>query len=414
MAGFEAPTDGPAAAGNRSGRWTVLAIALATQTATSIVAFALPVLLPFVKSDLHLTFAQAGLLANFAFLGVMLTTAVAGWAVDAVGDRFVLVAGAFVTGSAAVACGLAPSLAILLATLLMMGGGIGTATPAGSIAVRSAFPRRLRGTVMGIRQTGVPLGTFLGALILPWIALRGGWREALEVAGAATVVMAVLTRFIYQPGPRSGGGDWRSVGLMNALTRDVAVAGVVGLLLFGAQVTVVTYLVAFLIQDWGINLIAAGAFLAAANLAGGAGRLLWGLISDRPLKGSRRHAIVLAAATGALGSVWLALLPSGAPLPVLVLGILVCAGGAIGWNGVQISLLSELVEPGVEGRAVGMGLMIQQPGIFVGPFVFGLVIDVTHSFRAAWLLLVAYFALATLLVFAVRERPRGIAATQSR
>jgi MFS family permease len=393
--------------GHRSGRWTVLAIALASQIATSVVAFALPVLLPFVKSEYHLTFAAAGLVVNFAFVGVMLTTALAGWAVDAFGDRFVLITGCLVTGVAAIVCGLAPNLAVLLAVLVLMGGGIGTTTPAGSIAVRSAFSVYMRATVMGIRQTGVPIGALLGALVLPWIAVRGGWRDALAVAGVMALAMAILTRAVYRPVPRSDGPNWRGLGLLQTLTREIAVASGAGLLLVAGQIAVMTYLVAFLIHDRGMGVTAAGAYLGAANLAGAVGRVAWGILSDRMLGGSRRYAILLAGATAALGSAGLAFLPIDTPTPVLGVAVLVCAVGAIGWNGVQISLLSELAAPGAEGRAVGMGIMLQQPGMLIGPFLFGLVVDASGSFRAAWLLLVAYFVLAILVISAVREAPRS-------
>jgi cyanate permease len=45
--------------------------------------------------------------------------------------------------------------------------------------------------------------------------------------------------------------------------------------------------------------------------------------------------------------------------------------------------------------------------MLIGPFLFGLVVDASGSFRAAWLLLVAYFVLAILVISAVREAPRS-------
>lgn len=82
----------------RSGRWVILSVALAIQMATSIVAAALVVLLPLVKAEFHLTFAQAGVVVNFTYVGGFFTIALAGWAVDALGDRLVLVLGGVLTG----------------------------------------------------------------------------------------------------------------------------------------------------------------------------------------------------------------------------------------------------------------------------------------------------------------------------
>ena len=388
-----------------SPRWTVLAVALAVQTATSLVAAGMPVLLPFVKDEFRLSFAQAGLVANFSFVGGFLVIALAGLAVDALGDRFVLVLGGVVAGTFAIAVALASSLWVLLVLLLLMGAGISMPTPAGSVAVRNAFPLRLRGSVMSIRQTGIPLGAFFAALILTPIALVGGWRVGMAVAGAIALTVALAGLVIYRSASRPAAAEGQGRGFRNVMNRDSTLAATGGVFLVAAQMSILTYLVAFLIHDRGLSLTTAAAFLAVSQLAGAGGRILWGVVSDRLLGGSRRTALLLAAATGAAGSLVLAALPPATPLPLLAAAILACTVGAVGWNGVQISFLSELARPGSEGRSVGVALMIQQPGILAGPFLFGLVVDATGSFRAAWLLQAGFLAAAMAIMAATRERP---------
>ena len=337
-----------------SPRWTVLAVALGVQTATSLVAAGMPVLLPFVKDEFRLTFAQAGLVANFSFVGGFLVIALAGLAVDALGDRFVLVLGGVVAGSFAIAVALAPSLWVLLALLLGMGAGISMPTPAGSVAVRNAFPVRLRGSVMSIRQTGIPLGAFFAALLLTPIALVGGWRVGMAVAGVIALAAAGACLAIYRSASRPAAAEGGGRGFRNVMNRDSTMAATGGVLLVAAQMSILTYLVAFLIHDRRLSLTTAAAFLAVSQLAGAGGRILWGVVSDRLLGGSRRTALLLAAATGAAGSLILAALPAATPLPLLAAAILACTVGAVGWNGVQISFLSELARPGSEGRSVGV------------------------------------------------------------
>ena len=389
-----------------SRRWTVLAVALAVQTATSIVAAAMPVLLPFVKDEFHLTFAQAGVVANFSFVGGFLTIALAGLAVDSLGDRFVLVLGGILAGSVAMVVALASSFWLLLGLLVLMGTGIAMPTPAGSVAVRNAFPLRLRGSVMSLRQTGIPIGAFLAALLLPPIAIAAGWRVAMLVAGGISIAVAVVGLGVYRrkARPEPIPGDDR--GFRRVMNRDSTIAAAGGVLLVASQMCILTYLVAFLIHDRGIPLAMAAVFLAFTQLAGAGARVLWGVVSDRLLGGSRRMALILAAATGAAGSLFLALLPGAAPLPLLALTILAATLGAVGWNGVQISFLSELARPGSEGRSVGVGLMIQQPGILAGPFLFGLVVDATGSFRLAWLLMAGFLLGAMAIISTTHERPR--------
>jgi MFS family permease len=381
----------------------VLATALSVQTAISLVAAALAVLLPFVKDEFHLTFAQAGVVVNFSFVGGFLTLALAGLAVDALGDRFVLVTGGILTGLAAWAVALSPNFWMLLAVLVLMGVGVATVTPAGSVAVRRAFPLRLRGMVMSIRQSGVPFGFFFAALILPSIALARGWRAAMVVAGVISILVALLALVFYrsaEPVERAE-GDGR--GFANVFNRDSAIAASGGVFLVAAQMSLLTYLLSYLVHDRHLPLTTAAAYLAIAQIGGAGGRVLWGVVSDRLLGGSRRTALLLAAGTGAVGALVLAALPAGAPAAVLLAAILVSATGAVGWNGVQISYLSELARPGTEGRNVGIGLMIQQPGILAGPFLFGLVADVTGSFRLAWIVLAGFLAAAMLIMSAAGE-----------
>ncbi|MDQ6901328.1 MAG: MFS transporter, partial [Candidatus Dormibacteraeota bacterium] len=298
---------------------------------------------------------------------------------------------------------ISPNFWALLVVLAVMGVGVATPTPAGSVAVRRAFPLRLRGMVMSIRQTGVPLGFFFAALILPSVAINRGWRPAMVVAGLIAIVVALIALVVYRSAEtvEPGQGDKRS--LAGVLNRDSAIASGGGIFLVAAQMSVLTYLVSYLIHDRQLSLTTAAAFLAIAQLGGAGARVLWGAVSDRLLGGSRRTALLLAAATGAVGSLLLAALPAGAPFAVLLPAILIAAAGAVGWNGVQISYLSELARPGTEGRNVGIGLMIQQPGILAGPFVFGLVADLTGSFRLAWVLLAIFLATAMVIISASRE-----------
>ncbi|MGI8563441.1 MAG: MFS transporter [Candidatus Dormibacter sp.] len=378
-------------------------MALAVQTAISIVAAALAVLLPFVKDEFRLTYAEAGVVVNFSFVGGFLTIALAGLVVDALGDRFVLVLGGLLAGAAAIAAAVSPNFWVLLLVLVVMGVGVATPTPAGSVAVRRAFPLRVRGMVMSIRQTGIPFGSFFAALILPSIAIGRGWRPAMVVAGLISIVVALIALAVYRSAGAVERVEGSKRGLVSVFNRDSAIASAGGVFLVAAQMSLLTYLVSYLVHDRRLSLTTAAGFLAIAQLGGAGARVLWGVVSDRLLGGSRRTALLLAAATGAVGSLLLAALPAGAPFAVLLPAILVAAAGAVGWNGVQISYLSELAQPGTEGRNVGIGLMIQQPGILAGPFVFGLVADLTGSFRLAWVLLAAFLATAMVIVSASRE-----------
>jgi ACS family hexuronate transporter-like MFS transporter len=389
-----------------SKKWLILGCALAVQVAIAAVATALPVLLPFVKSEFHLTFAEAGLVVNFSFFGSFLAIVVAGWLVDEFGDSIVLVLGCILVGVSAIASSLAPLFVLLLAFVLLMGIGIATPTPAGSTAVRGAFPLRLRGTVMGIRQAGFPLGGFVAALLLPMVAITAGWRTALLAVGVAAVVVGIACFFIYPTpqGRKRGTVKGRGLSMRPIFSRDVVVVGIAGTLLVGGQFVLVTFLIVYLIQDRHQSIATAGIVLAAAQLTGAIGRVAWGTISDRLLGGNRKGSLMLAGGVAAVGSLGLGVMPDYLSLGFVVIIVLVFAFGVLGWNGVLVSFLSELAAPGAEGRTVASGLAVMQPGILLGPLVFGLVVDSTQSFRLAWVLFAAILGVATLILSRTPDR----------
>ena len=149
----------------------------------------------------------------------------------------------------------------------------------------------------------------------------------------------------------------------------------------------------------------AAKYLVLAQVSGVAGRVLFGLLSDRIFGGRRR--IVLAIA--GLGSIACALAARRRPRPGTGPGLLVpLAVGigffGVGWNGVQHTLMAELAGPRAAGTAVGLGLAISSLGVTVCPPIFGLVVERVGGYGVAWVALAAgMVARATLAHPGARE-----------
>ena len=56
----------------------------------------------------------------------------------------------------------------------------------------------LRSFAMSAKQTGVPLGSAIAAVLLPSIALRFSWRFALIFAGIVIILSGLLSQILYQ------------------------------------------------------------------------------------------------------------------------------------------------------------------------------------------------------------------------
>jgi sugar phosphate permease len=276
------------------------------------------------------------------------------------------------------------------------------------------FAAGRRGTVMGIRQSAVPLGGLLAAVALPVIAREHGLQAALLCAAALPLCGAIWAWFgvgALEVAPRAARPAGQRRRDLRAVARDrstrFAIAWAV--IFIGGQYAIVTYLILSLTEDVGLSLGGAAALLAIAQLGGMAGRVWWGMFSDGRLEGRRKPALQLITATGICSAIALAAIPRGASLSLIVPVATVAGISLIGWQGIWASLVSELAPQHAIGTAVGYGLTFTNIAIVAWPPVLGLVADAAGSFRAAWLVLTVALALSMLALAAVEERwsPEG-------
>lgn len=87
---------------------------------------------------------------------------------------------------------------------------------------------------------------------------------------------------------------------------------------------------------------------------------------------------------GSVSILAIAWLPPGSPFIFMLIAIVVAGACVVGWNGVWITLLAESAPPGLRARSIAAGLTINQPTILLGPWLFGLFVEVTGSYRLGW------------------------------
>jgi MFS transporter, ACS family, hexuronate transporter len=157
------------------------------------------------------------------------------------------------------------------------------------------------------------------------------------------------------------------------------------------------------LPDPSSRLLVAGGFLGIVQAGGITGRLFWGVISDRLMRGRRMPVV---AATGMLAALMALVLGYlGSSLPLWFLGIVafVYGGTALGWTGLWMTSTAEVSGRGLSAMGVGFSMTLAHVGVVGGPPLFGFVVDSTGSYQAAWLLL-ACFSLSGAVVAAVSER----------
>jgi sugar phosphate permease len=389
-------------------RWVALALATAGHASGSIAALAVAPLAPFLLDAFGLSRAQVGLLLPAVYLGGVLMAVPAGWLTERLGVGLPLAGGLVAVGTMAALTALAPSFSAVLACLVIAGFGFSVLNPTTGKAVYDWFPARERGVAMGIKQAGLTLGGIVAALSLPPIAAALDWGASTAAAGATAVAVALVVALVYRapavrhPARPAEAARLRALGPF-LRRRGVAVIFAAGLALSIAQSSVLGYLALFVRETFAVSSVEAARLLALAHLGGVAGRLGWGVLSDRLFLGRRRPGLAINALVGALAYVGFAF---GDRLPLAAAAALafVAGVGAFGWVGLYFALVAEIGGAAAAGLLTGLATVFAWSGVLVGPPLFGWMLALTASYRWPWLVLAAL----ALVVAAVLPRLRPL------
>ncbi|HTS74104.1 MAG TPA: MFS transporter [Gaiellaceae bacterium] len=376
-------------------RWLVLAAGTAAQTAFSVVLIGLPVLAPQIRHEYGLDLVQVGFVLDSVWIGGLLTLLPWGLLADRVGERIVLALGLSLAALALAGAAYAGSYGMFLLLLGLAGAAGASVNAASGRAIMYWFPAAERGLALGVRQTAVPIGGFLAALVLPALGLEHGllFLAALSAGGALFGVAVIHD-------PEAAEDVLRPRRLGDTL-RD----GRLWLLCSGsgfylvAQIAITSFVVLFLYDERGFSRGEAAAVLAVVQVLAAGFRIGGGRWSD--VVGSRLRPLrligVVSAATLGLVAVLV-----DAPAPVLVAALIVAGGVAMAWNGLSYTAAAELAGRERSGAALGMQqTALAAVGAAVPP-VFAAVVSAT-SWRAAFAFAAVFPLAGALLLRSLRS-----------
>ena len=306
-----------------SHRWKVLGIGVAANASFSATFSGIPATAVVLRQGYHLSNAELGMALGLLGLGVALSELPWGLLTDRWGDRRVLLIGLgataawlFVMAMLVVPTRTAiPGITLLSASLLFTGLLGGSVNGSSGRAIMAWFRESERGFAMSIRQTAVPLGGGLGALVLPSLALAFGFAAVFGVLAGASALSALFAwRWLHEPPMEREGVVVAAAVAGPAPLRNIEVwriATAIGLLCF-PQVAVLTFASVFLHDFVGLGTAAISASLAAVQIGAMVMRVWSGRFTDR--HGNRRQFLRTCSALSALAFVvlWLLVLASPA------------------------------------------------------------------------------------------------------
>jgi sugar phosphate permease len=359
---------------------------------------------PVLKTDLHLSNTQFGILCGTIGVGTTLSQIPAGMWCDKQGVRSVMT-GAFVF-IALLSFLFSMSAGFVLAgiVLLFLGIAVGCSQIAAAKAVLDWFPFEGRATAMGLKQTGINIGGMIGSVVLPLLLALYAWSLLFKAMGGLALLFGFAFWFFYSDATNMQKNISQTRGnlgnsfssLKNTNFIFVTLAGV---FLLVAQFAFSSYLMLYLNQVIHRSMKASGIVLALAFAVGAVGRVGWGIMSDYLIK-SRERTLAIVAALGAVSIIVLAIVTPSIPLWVLYVLALFVGITVMGWQGIWFALVGELSRGKATGAGLGLALFFGNLGVLFGPPLFGLLTDISGSFSVAWFFLALCMGLSSFLMLA--------------
>jgi len=330
-------------------RWLVLAAGTAAQTSFSAVIIGLPVLAPALRDAHDLSLLQVGVVLDALWIGTLLTLLPWGLLADRVGERLVLATGLVLCAVALVGAGYAERFEPLIVLILLAGAAGASVNAASGRAVMQWFPASERGFALGVRQTAIPVGGLISALVLPALALRSAFvfLAVLCVSGALFGAAVIRER------EGSAEDDVLEPRGLGATLRDHRLWLLCGASSFYlvAQLAITGFLVLFLHDERGLTDAAAAGVLAGVQVVAAAMRIGGGSWSDR--LGSRIRPLRIVGVGSAI-TLAVAVVLLSAPLPLLIASFVLAGGVAMSWNGLSFTAAAEIAGRARAGAALGM------------------------------------------------------------
>lgn len=374
-------------------RFLLPTVLVFTMTASSYQIFAFAVLAVPIIDDLGISRTALGFLAALNTLVGALSAPVTGRITDRIGARLATVIVLSISGLGMALMALSTTWVVLAASALVSGIPQGWGNPTTNALIAERVPAHTRGTITGIKQSGVQFGVFLSGLTLPGLALALGWRGAvvgyavLFTVGAAVVAVtlgpsspdttvepdATTAAAANAANIPSGGGPLpRLIWMISAYAFLYGTAG-------GAMGR---FFPLWANEVVGLSTVVAGFLVGLGGLLGIAARIGAGRLAQDRIAPPRLLSIL--ALIGA-GYAVVLLLTTSVGSWILWPGTILYSVGIGAWNAVAMLAIIVSVPRQMSGRASGVVMLGFLGGLTVGSPAAGAVVDRWDTYQPVWL-----------------------------
>ncbi len=363
------------------------------------------VLFPLIKDDLGVSYAALGATVAIFYVVSGVCQTIAGFLVDRLGARRVLIAGLALCSAGVFLAGLARNYEMLAFAAFVAGVGNSVFHPADFAILNARVDTRRLGYAFSFHGIGGTLGWALAPVFSYGMSALYGWHVALMVSAVLGVVMIALVLAggealdIARPQPfvRTQGAG-RFADDVRLLTRaPVLMCFLYFLLLAAALIGVQNFGVAGLVAFYQAPASIASAALTAFLIGGACGILFGGYVAGR----THRHDLVAAGGMAAAALCVLVLAFGALPLALLA-PLLAMAGFLSGMTNPSRDLLVRGATPrGATGKVYGFVYSGLDVGSMAVPVLYGWLLDRGHPQMVFY----GVFVMLLLTVFTVLQLP---------
>lgn len=365
----------------------------------TLLPFAVPALAPFILPELGFSRAQLGSLVTAFFLVSALVSPAIGSSVDRFGGWQMMLSLFGVGAISFVGVALAPSYAWMFAIMAFAGIANALTNPTTNQVIGEYVAPGSRGTLVGIKQSGVQVGATLSGLALPSAALILGWRMSV-LSLLSLAIGGFLVGWFARPEPRPartrtvlGSSDGSGAPRVRWLVTYAFLMG-------SGVIATNTYIVLFAHEQLEVSATWAGRALGALGVSAVIARIAWARLAERRADPVAVLITLAIIATGASALLFVA--PTFGGTLLLWPAVIALGASASAWNSVGMLAIIDQSDGGSTGRASGKVLTGFFAGNVVSPIAFGWLVDTLGTYQPAWAITSLLFAAG--LAVAMSER----------
>ena len=363
---------------SRDARHTV-ALVVFSQTVHWLSFAALPLLLPLIREDLKIGFAEAGMISAAGALSYTLGQAPAGWLADRLGPKRLVFIGLLGWSLLSVSFGLIHAYWLALANQFFAGFLRALLFVPGIALAASWFPLERRATAISLVLVGGAVGSVLLSVSGPVLAQEHGWRPTFIAFAVLGIGAAVLFGAFAKDRPQATRPGAVSIASALGILRLPVIWVCCGLQ-FVRFVVVMGFgfwLPSFLVVERGMSMQAAGLVMAMSAAVAAPSNTIGAYISDR----LRNPPAVIGSALAVLACASL-LLPSAQSISQVLAVVALFSAFVGSYFGPLFLVPVEVLGPRVAGTAIGIANLFANIGGLISVATLGVIKDQAGSF--AW------------------------------